>query len=140
MKNKRKNNAVSEIIGTVILLGIAISLFSLVQVIALSFPFNANPPSARIVGNIDGNTIYIFHHGGESLSLNTKIIFTIDGDSYLKNASEILNINTSDGDNLWNIGEKLNYTHTGNLVDLSVDIMVIDHKSNSVIMMNTLQG
>ena len=139
MKNKRKNHAVSEIVGTTLLLGISISLFSIVQIMAFSFPFDANPPSARLIGNIEDDTIYIVHHGGESLSLNTRVIFTIDGNSYQKNANEILNNKTSDGDDLWNIGEKLNFKHSSNLSDIPVDIMVIDYKDNSVIMMSTIQ-
>jgi len=53
MKNKRANKAVSSIVGTALLLGMAIALFSIVQILALSFPYNPNPPSVRLVGNIE---------------------------------------------------------------------------------------
>jgi hypothetical protein len=145
MRKIRKNHAVSEIVGTALLLGIAISLFVIVQVIAMSFPFNPNPPSARLVANIKGETIFISHHGGESLLLDkTTIIFTIDGNSYFKNASEILNATLSNGDKFWNIGEKVNYTYTpatatDSLADFAVNIMVIDSVSGLVIMTSTIQ-
>jgi len=38
MKNKRKNLALSEIMGVVLLLGIAVSLFVLVQLLVYSYP------------------------------------------------------------------------------------------------------
>lgn len=141
MKNKRANNAVTEVVGTAILLGIAIALFSVVQTVALTFPFNPSTPSAQLVGTIDENTILIEHHGGESLSLDTKIIFSIDGEpEVVQKASDILDINTSDGDNLWSIGEKVSYTPAFSLAGLQVGVTVIDVESNSIIMKGTLRG
>ncbi|UCB59548.1 MAG: hypothetical protein JSV67_02450, partial [Thermoplasmatales archaeon] len=43
MRRKRANKAVSEIVGTSILLAMAIALFSIVQIMAVSFPFNPHP-------------------------------------------------------------------------------------------------
>lgn len=133
MVNKRANSAVSEVIGTAILLGMAIALFSVVQVIALDYPFNSPSPSVQLVGTIDENTILIKHQGGESLSLDTKIMFTIDGEPEpIQIASDILDINTSNGDEFWNIGEKVSYTF--NITGLQVEVTVIDIVSNSIIM------
>ena len=135
MKNKRINNAVSEVIGTAILLGIAIALFSVVQVIALSYPYNPSTPSARLVGTVEQNTILIEHHGGESLSLDTKIVYNIEGTSEIvKIASDVLDSITSDGDNLWSIGEKVSYTPAVDISDLQIQILVIDIESNSIVM------
>ena len=135
MKNKRANNAVSEVVGTAILLGIAISLFSIVQVIALSFPFNPSTPSARLVGTVNQNTIVIEHNGGESLSLDTKILYNIDGTSKIVQiAGDLLDVNTSDGDALWSIGEKVSYTPDFDISNHKIEISVIDLVSNSIIM------
>jgi len=142
MKNKRANKAVSSIVGTALLLGMAIALFSIVQILALSFPYNPNPPSVRLVGTIDGDTIHVFHHGGESLSLDTKITFTIDGTVYAKNAGEILNSTMSNGDNFWNIGEKVSYgrnSHGLSLNGREVTTMVVDVESNTIVMQSTIQ-
>jgi len=135
MKNKRVNNAVSEVVGTAILLGIAIALFSVVQVIALSYPYNPSTPSARLVGTVEQNTILIEHHGGESLSLDTKIVYNIEGaPEIVQIAGDILDANTSDGDDLWSIGEKVPYTPAFNISGLQIRITVIDVESNSIVM------
>jgi hypothetical protein len=139
MKNKRAKNAVSEIVGTALLLGIAIALFSIVQVIALNLPYNTNPPSVRLVGNIEGEKIYIVHHGGESLSLDTEIIFRINVTTYSWTAREILNQSSSNGDNVWNIGEKVDSPNYENLGESQVMITVVDVESSSVIMQSTIQ-
>ena len=81
MKNKRKNDAVSEIIGIAILLGISISLFAVVQAIVLNYPYEPSPPSVNLVGSIEGNNIFIEHYGGESISLDSKILITIGGEA-----------------------------------------------------------
>lgn len=137
MKNKRAKKAVSEIVGTALLLGISIALFSIVQVIALNLPNNTNPPTVRLVGNIGNETIYIVHHGGESLSLDTEIIFRINDTTYSWTAREILNQSSSNGDNVWNIGEKVDYY--GDLSGKQVMITVVDVESNTVIMQSTIQ-
>ncbi len=141
MKNVRANKAVSEVVGTAILLGIAIALFSVVQTVALTFPFNPSTPSAQLVGTIDENTIFIKHNGGESLSLDAKIIFLIDGETKIVQiANDILDNSTSNGDNLWSIGEKISFTPTIDITDLVVEFTVVDIVSNSIIMKGILQG
>ena len=132
MKNTRVNNAVSEVVGTAILLGIAISLFSIVQVIALSFPFNPSTPSARLVGTVNQNTIVIEHNGGESLSLDTEFTVTINGTNEKLTVSDYLN-NESRDNGVWNIGERVVYP-AGDIADLEVSVTIIDVKSNSIIM------
>jgi hypothetical protein len=142
MKNKRAIKAVSSILGTALMLGMAIALFSIVQALAFSFSYNPNPPSARLVGSIDGDTIHVFHHGGESLSLDTKITITIDGDVYVKSAGEILNSTRSNGDNFWNIGEKVSFDRNSHGLSLNgreVTIVVVDVESNSIVMQSTIQ-
>lgn len=149
MKNKRANKAVSSIVGTALLLGMAIALFSIVQILALSFPYNPNPPSARLVANVEGDLIYIMHHGGESLSLDTKIIFTINNSAPIiikvseKDTNSFLELNeSSSGDpNLWDITERVEYNPDGFgvLIDIPVEIIIVDAKSNSIMMQSTIQ-
>lgn len=141
MKKIRANKAVTEVVGTAILLGIAIALFSVVQTVALTFPFNPPTPSAQLVGTIDENTIFIKHHGGESLSLDAKIIFLFDGETEIVQiANDILDNSTSNGDNLWSISEKVTYTPAFDITDREVEVTVVDIVSNSIIMRGILQG
>ena len=136
MIDKRRKQAVSEIVGTVMLLGIAIAMFGLVQLFAFGL-LNENPnsPSVRLFATIDDNTIYVFHNGGEELSLDTKIIFTIDDNIINRTAKEIINSTTDNGDKFWNIGEKLSYGPAGS----EVSVIVVDVSSNSVIMRTIFQ-
>ena len=136
MKNKRAYNAVTELVGTAILLGLAITLFSIVQVIALSYPYNPSTPSARLVGTVDQNIILIEHHGGESLSLDTKIVIDIGNETVSKTVEELLI--DSNGNDKWNIGEKLAYQFNYSLNLLEADVISIDVESSEVILLGTL--
>ena len=141
MKNKRANKAVSEVIGTVILLGIGIALFSVVHTVALTYPFNHSTPTAQLVGTINENTIIIKHQGGESLPLETKIIFTFEGETKIVlTANDILDNSTSNGDNLWSIGEKVTYSPSISITNLGVEVTVVDIVSKSIVMKGILKG
>jgi len=151
MWSKRKNHAVSEIVGTVLLLGIAIAMFTLVQLFAFGLlSENPNSPSVRLIASIENGNVTIYHNGGESLPSNTKILFTINDDF-----TNTVNITVSDdnylkesenSDKIWDIGEKVVYnvsnhpswhTHTSSVN--SVLVMVLDTSSNSVIMSTTIK-
>jgi hypothetical protein len=146
-KIKQKNSAVSEVLDTILLLGIAVALFSVLSIVVLSYPFNPSTPKANIIGFVEGNNIILEHRGGEELGLDTKIIVTI-------NNSDIYSLNVSDGNilgtksknnNVWNIGENIIINATNDLsisVDLSVskvDVTIVDIKTNSVIFTGTLK-
>jgi len=84
-------------------------------------------------------SIIIEHRGGEALSLETKVILTI-GD-------EITNISAGDKnyldyeakkDEKWNVGERIVYPFEYNLSHLYAEIIAIDEKSYSIIMIGTL--
>jgi len=149
MKNKRGKLAASEVVGTVLLLGIAIALFSSVQLMVFSLPQNERAPSASLVGAANNGNITISHHGGESLILsNTQIIFRNNAQTFVLTGTpaDIVS-NTSKGhlDN-WDIGEVLAYnltnitTHLGGIPSNSeIDITVVDLKSNSVVMIGTVK-
>ena len=104
MKNIREKLAVSEIVGVVILLGISVSLFVVVQVMVFSYPFEPATPSVNIVGSISGGNILLEHHGGESISLDAEIRIIIDGEPkppFI--ARDNLSLSTSNGDDFWNL-------------------------------------
>jgi len=147
-KIKQKTSAVSEVLDTILLLGIAVSLFSVVSIVVLSYPFNPSPPSANIVGFVDGNNIILEHRGGEDLDLDTKIMVTIDDDysnSYVLTINDryILG-NESKNNNYWNIGENIIINATNDLPNLDlfgskVDVTVVDMNTNSVILTGVLK-
>lgn len=142
-KIKRKNSAVSEVLGTILLLVISVSLFSVVYVTIFSINVNSSSPAVNIVGTIDKNILVLEHRGGESLALDTEIILDFNGGS---RTSMIVNDSNylDDGyknDGKWNIGERFAYP-LNNLVTFSrfdpVNITIVDKESNSVVMMGTV--
>ena len=86
MKIKRMNKkAASEIIGTVLLLGMAIAFFSVLSITVLSYPSSSSSPSTNLVGMIiptnetnNEENLLIEHRGGDALSLDTKVIITFN--------------------------------------------------------------
>ena len=146
MRNIRKaNKAVSDVIGTILLLGMAVSLFSVLSVIVLSYPFEENPPTVNLIGYVDANEIVIEHRGGESLSFDTKIALVIDDALvYSSTVGDNLNETSSNNDNYWNLGEYVLIDSTKdpinqNILDKQVEITIIDISSNSIVLSGILQ-
>ena len=135
------NEAVSEIVGTVLLLAMAICLFSLLSIIILSYPISASTPSANLVGtivrtNVGEYYLLIEHRGGTPLRLDTKVM--------LSNKNESIKIgdyldDKAKEDNRWGIGEWFIYPDKG-LANQTVTISIVDIESNCVIMTGSLQS
>lgn len=73
-KNIREKFAVSEIVGTILLLGIATCCFSILYFNVVNSPTPNPAPIVEISGMIEDNQVILTHHGGESLDLDTKIL------------------------------------------------------------------
>ena len=105
---KRNTNAVSELIGTILLLAIAVSAFS---VIYLQFTNDDGPAPQtyiNIVGDIYKQNITLIHKGGESLDGDDPITFTIAGKPLSSNISKYLNdINPKNGK--WDFTEEIKF-------------------------------
>lgn len=138
VKNKK---AVSEVVGVILMLGMAIALFSFVYIMAINFPFNEPNPYVRISATYDNdaNAIIIVHQGGENLSRNTNIIVVYDG--FFKNET----VGKLPGYNgpSWNIGEKLIFALSPSnplKEGKEARITVVDIVSNTVVMQGTVRG
>jgi flagellin-like protein len=142
MKIRKSNEAVSEIVGTVLLLGMTVSLFSMLSFTVLSYPFNPSPPSVNLVGYMGGtnatggNCVIIEHYGGDSLGITTTKVIVNNGTSVDVNITKFLNDSNSNA--LWDLGERLVYP-VGNVTGKQVEVTVVDTKSNSVIMRGIIQ-
>ena len=141
MKFKKMDEAVSDIVGTVLLLGMAVLLFSVLSYVVLSYPSTPSSASANLVGVIDDDYLLIEHRGGESLDLDTQVIIRISG-----NIPECVSVGDSDYlsdeakmDNHWGIGEWFVY-QDDDMNGKQVDISVVDKISNSVIMSGSLKS
>jgi flagellin-like protein len=139
----RNKKGVSEIVGTILLLGMAIALFVGVHIVALNvIPFSPNAPSVRINGDIKNDLVYLQHNGGDSLPLNTKVIFSNDitGESIAEVQLSNFKFNNSDVDpiGVWNIGEIISYSNP-NFINIKIQLIIIDIDSNAIIAQDIFQ-
>lgn len=134
---KRRNIAVTEMVGTILLLVISVAIFSVLYLSIVTVSPNPAQPSVNLICTLDNENITFEHRGGETLDLHTVITVTIDDvnnkfivDNYINNDFK--------QDGKWNVGERVIYP-TGDVTDLKVSVTVVDKLSNSVIMMVDLQ-
>jgi len=69
-KKYSNDNAVNEILGTILLLGISVSIFSIVYMSVLTFPYAPSTPSSNIYFSLDETKIVLTHFGGKELDLD----------------------------------------------------------------------
>ena len=143
MIKKRKkqscdSQAVSELIGTVLLLAIAVALLSVVYVMVSTVLVGEAVPQVNIVGYVEGDNIILENLGGESLGSGTILQYIIAGNKTTVplNATTLVDDNDN---NRWDIGERIVYDG-GTLTGYEVDAAVIYSPSNTAIFYNNLQA
>jgi flagellin-like protein len=134
----RSKQAVSEVIGVVLLLGMTVTLYAVLNSNISSFSFSPSAPFANLIGTIDktNKLIYIEHNGGESLELTTNVRITIGSNSYQKKANDLLI--DMNHDYKWDFGETLQFNFNG--IDISgkyIQVTVMD--SNAILLSAVLQ-
>jgi hypothetical protein len=139
----RDMKAVSEIMGTILLLSISIILLSLVYLLVLNNATNpsntARISSSDLVASVDEKNVYMLNDGGVPLSKDTKLIITVSGQRYFATVKDcLIDIN---GDGQWNIGEHLIFTPPGfaSLKGLEVSVEVITPENNAMLMYGVVQ-
>ena len=139
MKNTRRKQAVSEIVGTFLLLAIVVSTFSVVSLSIYSMPPPSSTSTAKIVGIAEGRCFILEHRGGEPLGLDTKVYLTICNQQVQTTAGELLD-EKDKADGVWNIGERLVYyfgsdpSQDPNPNYQNANVKVVDMETNSIIM------
>jgi FlaG/FlaF family flagellin (archaellin) len=140
-KRIHSKQAVSEVIGVVLLLGITISLFAVLNFYVFHFSFNPSVPSVDLIGTINKEDnkviINIEHNGGESLEGTTEITITIGSNTYQRNTSDLL-IDTNN-DNKWNFGEIVQFGPVPITGSEYIRATVVDPKSNTMLLSVVLQ-
>ena len=138
-KQIRKNLAVSEVIGTIILLVISVSAFSVVYASFFSADIDDDFPTVTLVGTIFDNNLILEHRGGESISLQTEVLMdfeTGNRSSVIIEESDYMDDQDKE-DGKWNMGEKFTYS-LDNISHFrrfdSVDLLVIEGESLSIVM------
>jgi hypothetical protein len=141
-KNQRKNRAASEVVGTLLLIGIAVSLFVLLSIVTFTMPsifFSDPTPSTNIIGRVEGNTVVFEHYGGQALPLDTKITVMFAETPFIVTVGDVLD-SSSKADGEWNIGEKIVIVNNDpNLPIMLINAIITDMKSNTVVMRGVLQ-
>ncbi|HEC77372.1 MAG TPA: PKD domain-containing protein [Thermoplasmatales archaeon] len=154
MKSMKKlgNEGVSEIIGTILLLAIAVATFSVLAIYVFSSTSPSTPsPDLNLVAGINEEQhIIIEHKGGDELKLE-KVRITIwkgeaDSVSYSFNSNgELIGQYATfndDGNKKWNIGEYIDINATGafgNITRWQISAVVIDEESNSVVLSGVIK-
>jgi FlaG/FlaF family flagellin (archaellin) len=141
-KNQRKNRAASEVVGTLLLVGIGVSLFALLSIVTFTMPsifFSDPTPSTNIIGRVEGNTVVFEHYGGRALPLDTKITVMFAETPYIVTVGDVLD-SSSKKDGQWNIGEKIVIVNNDpNLPIMLINTIITDIQSNTVVMRGVLQ-
>lgn len=151
MKIRREDEAVSQMIGTVLILLIAVACLSSVYMYVLSYPLPNPAPNVEIVGTVErrnmidtglGNyeeycDIVLTHRGGDLLPLNLKISVVKGNTTEYITVEDYLDSESKD-DGVWGIGERLVYP-ANDITLLRIEIIVIDTVSDSVIFRGIMQ-
>lgn len=142
MKIKRANKAVSEIMGTVLLLGISVSLFSVVYIFVINETMDpsAHPPAVYIIGTTEEKEVILENRGQEPLSADSTVMLVIAGNQLNLVVRDYLN--DTNGDGYWNIGERLVFNASSlgiDIIGLQVRATVIDAKSGALVMTGIIQ-
>lgn len=137
----RKGYAVSEIVGTLILIVIAISTFTAVSLIVLN-PWShfdeESAPQVLLVGFIEDNDVVIEHKGGIPLETQTKLTVTIDSTVDTFDVDDFTYWFDQNSDGQWTVGERVIYPG-GNLSGRRVACMIVDVEKNSIIFDKLIQ-
>jgi hypothetical protein len=135
MKITQNNNGMSEIIGTVLLLGIAVLVMSVIYLQFLTDDGPTPETHVNIAGDIINENVILTHKGGESLGVDDEIKFTIGDTLYINKTGDILI--DENNNSKWDFGEKVLFDFKVNLSRLDdyefIDVTGIDSLSNSII-------
>ena len=82
LKILRRYDAVSEVLGTILILVISVMIFSVVYISFFSVDVSPSRPNVYIAGSIKGNNLILEHSGGESLPLETKVSVSLADGTY----------------------------------------------------------
>ena len=162
---RQDRNAVSEVIGTILILGMTVSLFSVIIIWVASIPTPTASTRLELDGTLtplktpgglwDGVNVTIAHRGGEELGYpGTRVYLTITKASGLRTV-EILrtkgtvawgpNAGTPYGlidgrDNTWSIGERWSITNKTVLATDTIRAAVVDVLKSTILWSEDILG
>lgn len=141
----KDTEAVTEVIGEILLTAIAVLAFSVIAVFVFSYADPQERVHADIDGwvNVDSDKIIFRHAGGESIDLEKMhILLNLNGSRQELSSDDLKSITSSD---TWQLGEIINI-NTSNLWSISIgendsiSAAIIHRDSNMVIKSGNLLG
>jgi flagellin-like protein len=143
---KMGEKAVSEIIGAIVLLAMAVAVFSVIYMNVLADDGPTPDAFLTVIGKIDDNFDVIFDHTlGEEIYINSPVDITIGGhplenfvDYPCETVSDLLSDEFKEDDN-WNIGEQLVCPLDEEFADYEITAYISDIESNSLVFWGILQ-
>jgi hypothetical protein len=140
--NIKNEDAVSPVLGTILLLIISIALFSVLFSVVSGLEPTNKGHSSYILAYSDNNQIIIDHFGGESIDIRSNLILYND-DNELNIIVGDYMTEESKKDGLWNIGESVTYN---SFILLSKDVYsndirfsIVDYLDNCIIVSGNLK-
>jgi hypothetical protein len=139
LKKLHSKHAVSEVIGVILLLGITITLFVILNNYVFHFSFNPSSPTVNLIGTIDktNDIISIKHNGGESFEGPLNILIQIGASTYQNTSNDLLV--DRNADNKWNFGERLQFQSPEPIMNKYVRATVVDPETNTILLSVVLQ-
>jgi hypothetical protein len=146
MKLKIDDKAVVELLSAILLMAMAVSVFSVVYMNVLADPGPDPNAFLKIIGRVDDNDDVIFDHTlGQQISIDSPLTLTIGGQDIeevegepLDTVSDLLSDEFKE-DGVWSISEYLLYHPTMDLTDVEIKANIYDKESNSMVFWGTLQ-
>ncbi|RLF56827.1 MAG: hypothetical protein DRN27_08970 [Thermoplasmata archaeon] len=127
---------VSQIVGTLLLLIIAVSSLSVIYSTVLSDEGPSPDTFVKIIGKAEGKYVYLEHIGGENIGTEDEISYTIAGVSGLSTIYDLIE-DDREPFHVWNLGERLRINISYNISNLNqfqtAEITAVDLLSNSII-------
>jgi hypothetical protein len=153
IKIVRSKLAASEVIGVVLLLGMAVTLFVVLNMYVSSFSGTHSVPLVSLMGTLDKESkeINIENNGGESLVGTTNIMITIGNTTHQSSITEIVNhadpgvwqllvMNPDKNPDKWDFGESVQFNFTGiDITDKHIQVIVVDPDKNTIVLSTVLQ-
>jgi hypothetical protein len=138
--NYKDQRAIAEIIGTMLLVSIAVVAFVVIYVNVLSTPGPSEETFVTITGKIENGSPTFALQRGESLDRDTKVFINIAG-NYSRNEYTLNQSFLQEyiGDKIWDIGEHITFPSGDTPIDptdkvkIQVDATIVDTKTNAIV-------
>jgi len=119
---ERKEHAVSELIGAILLVGLVITAMAIVAVLLLSNPPPEEVPQLNILAsrNETSKQFFLYHNGGDAMRIENTIIRINNDSSPISNKA--INITNEDGTNQAWAGSNIPWSLGKTLIIPSVEI------------------